>query len=164
MDCLGDTRDASYQFRAGYTFDNGEVYAVAGTLGTATGNATYVSLGVQNFRLRLGAANVDGAKLVGSARAASYRRPHAEHRPARDQEQHSALDKLYVYYFTRQCKGLEHLTHGFCLSVEDTELIVPRGDKASFVERDYIRVGTQRGPDSTLTLPSVVMKFQRPAR
>ena len=56
MDCLGDTQDASYQFLGGYGFDNGEVYAVVGTLGTATGNATYVSLGVNNFRLRLGAA------------------------------------------------------------------------------------------------------------
>ncbi len=67
MDCLGDTQDASYQFRGGFGFDNGEVYAVVGTLGTATGNATYVSLGVNNFRLRLGAENVDGTKLVGSA-------------------------------------------------------------------------------------------------
>ncbi len=151
MDCLGDTQDASYQFRGGYEFDNGEVYAVVGTLGTATGNATYVSLGVQNFRLRLGAVNVDGSKLVGSADPAWY--PGVDH-----------LDKLYVYYFTRDCAGLEELTHDFCYSVPDTELVIPSGVKASFVERDYLRVGTQRGPDSTLTVPSVVLKFQRPAQ
>ena len=151
MDCLGDTQDASYQFLGGFQFDNDEVYAVAGTLGTATGNATYVSLGVNNFRLRLGAANVDGSKLVGSADPAWY--PGVEN-----------LDKLYVYFFTRHCEDLEGLTHGFCLSVNDTALVIPPGDKASLVERDYIRVGTRRGPDSKLTLPSMVLKLQRPAQ
>jgi hypothetical protein len=74
------------------------------------------------------------------------------------------LDKLYVYYFTRDCDGLEELTHGFCYSVEDTELVIPPGDKASLVERDYISEGTQREPDSTLTLPSMVLTLQRPAQ
>ena len=151
MDCLADTQDASYQFAGGYGFDNGEVYAVIGTLGTATGNATYVSLGVNNFRLRLGVANVDGTKLVGSADPAWY--PGVAN-----------LDKLYVYYFTRSCEGLKELTHGFCLSVQDTELAIPPGVKASFVERDYIRVGTQRGPDSKLTLPSVILPLRRPSQ
>lgn len=151
MDCLGDTQDASYQFLGGFGFDNNEVYAVVGTLGTATGNATYVSLGINNARLRLGAANVDGTKLMGSADPAWY--------PGVDN-----LDKLYVYYFTRQCEGLEELTHGFCLSVKDTELVIPPGVKASFVERDYMAVGTQRGPDSKFTLPSMVLKFQKPTQ
>lgn len=151
MDCLGDTQDASYQFRPVRSFDNGEVYAVVGTLGTATGNATYVSLGINNTRLRLGAKNVDGARLAGSADPAWY--------PGVDNS-----DKLYVYYFTRDCTGLEEWTHGFCTSVEDTALVVPAGDFATFVERDYMAVGTQRGPDSTLTLPSRVLKLQRPAQ
>jgi hypothetical protein len=150
MDCQGDTQDASYQFRAGFGFDDGQVYAVIGTLGTATGNATYVSLGVNNFRLRLGAKNVDGTKLMGSATPGFY--PGVQN-----------LDKFYVYYFTRDCEGLEHLTHGFCLSVEDTELVIPPGDRASFVERDYLKAGTSRGPDSTETLPSIVLRLQRPA-
>jgi hypothetical protein len=148
MDCLGDTQDASYQFVGGFGFDNNEVYAVVGTLGTATGNATYVSLGINDFRLRLGAANVDGAKLVGSADPKWY--------PGVDN-----LDKLYVYYFTRHCEGLEELTH-VCSSVEDTELVIPGDTKATLVERDYMAVGTQRGPDSKFTLPSMVLKFQRP--
>ena len=151
MDCLGDTQDASYQFRPGFPFDNGEVYAVIGTLGTATGNAVYVSLGLNNTRLRLGAKNVDGTVLAGSATPEWY--PGVNN-----------LDKLYVYYFTRDCEGLEDLTHGFCESVEDTELVIPPGDKTSFVERDYLKLGTQRGPDSTLTLPSIVLRLQRPAQ
>lgn len=67
MDCPGDTQDASYQFRPGQRYDDGEVYAVIGTLGTATGNATYVSLGVNNTRIRLGAININGMELAGSA-------------------------------------------------------------------------------------------------
>jgi hypothetical protein len=151
MDCQGDTQDTSYQFRGNLGFDDNEVHAVVGTLGTATGNATYVSLGVNNIRLRLGAKNVDGTKLAGSTDPEWY--PGVNH-----------LDKLYVYYFTRDCEGLEELTHGFCSSVEDTELVIPPGDEASIVERDYISQGTQRGPDSTLTLPSMVLTLQRPAQ
>jgi len=144
MDCLGDTQDASYKFTYAPGFDNGEVYAVVGTLGTETGNATYVSLALNNTRLRLGAKNVDHNKLAGSATPGFY--PGVNN-----------LDKLYVYYFTRNCEGLEELTHGFCMSVEDTEFVIPRGTNASFVEREYIKVGTQRGPDSALTLPSVLL-------
>ena len=150
MDCLADTQDASYQFRPGFWFDSGEVYAVVGTLGTATGNATYVSLGVNNTRLRLGAKNVDGTKLVGSVDPGWY--PGV-----------GSADKLYVYYFTRDCQGLGDLTHGFCTSVEDTAFVIPPGNPASFVERDYMAAGAQRGPDSTLTLPSRVLTLQRPA-
>ncbi len=150
MDCLGDTQDASYQFRPGLTFDSDEVYAVVGTLGTATGNATYVSLGVNNTRLRLGAENVDGSMLEGSATGEFY--PGVNN-----------LDKFYIYYFTRNCEGLRDLTHGFCTSVEDTAYVIPPGDRASLVERDYVSVGTQRGPDSALTLPSIVLKLERPA-
>jgi hypothetical protein len=151
MDCLGDTQDATYQFRGGYKFDNGQVYAVVGTLGTATGNATYVSLGVNNFFLRLGALNVDGTKLLGSTDPAWY--PGVNN-----------LDKFYVYYFTRDCtvSGLQDLTHGFCSSVQNAPLVVPDGSPATLVARDYIRVGTERGPDSKLVLPPIVLKFQLP--
>ena len=147
MDCLGDTQDASYQFRPGQRYDDDQVYAVVGALGTATGNATYVSLGVNNTRLRLGALNVDGSELVGSA--TGYDVEHA--------------DELFVHYFTRDCSGLEDLTDGFCTEVGDGPLEIPPGDPASFVERDYVAVGTQRGPDSSLLLPSIAITLQRPA-
>ena len=42
--------------------------------------------------------------------------------------------------------------------------MIPRGDMAAFTERDYIKVGTQRGPDSALTLPSVVLKLHKPGQ
>lgn len=72
------------------------------------------------------------------------------------------LDRFYVYYFTRDCEGLELLTDGHCKSVENSDWVVPSGGKATFVERDYLKKGTQRGPDSSLTLPSRVLKLQRP--
>lgn len=153
MDCVGDTQDASYQFRGGWTFDNGEVYAVVGTLGTQTGNATYVSLGINRVSLRLGVANISDVMLGGSA--APYSGV-------------ANRDMLYVYYITRDCAGLEALTDpqgqsstAFCLSV--SEDLLPAGEVASFVERDYVKTGSQRGPESTLTLPSQVIKLYRPA-
>ena len=147
MDCAGDTQDASYGFCPGITFGDGEVWAVIGTLGTETGNATYVGLGLNNFRLRLGAKNVDYTKLEGSA--AFYGNT-------------ANLDKFFVYYFARDCSGLESWTHSYCAEVEDSPLVLPAGDRAAFTERDYIVPGTQRGPDSTKLLPSRVLKLARP--
>ena len=50
----------------------------------------------------LGAKNVDGTELAGSATPEWF--PGVNN-----------LDKLYVYYFTRDCQGLQDLTHGFCI-------------------------------------------------
>ena len=149
MDCAGDTQDASYGFCPGVTFDEGEVWAAIGTLGTETGNATYVGLGVNNFRLRLGAKNIDYKKLEGSALV--Y-----------DDGSIGNLDKFFVYYFARDCSGLEAWTHGFCAEVEDSPLVLPEGDRGALSERDYLAPGTQRGPDSTMLLPSRALKLERP--
>ena len=149
MDCAGDAQDASYGFCPGITFDDGEVWAVIGTLGTETGNATYVGLGVNNFRLRLGAKNVEYTKLEGSA--AFY-----------GDGDIANLDKFFVYYFARDCSDLESWTHGYCTEVEDSPLVLPAGDRAAFTERDYIKPGTQRGPDSMQLLPSRALKLARP--
>jgi hypothetical protein len=153
MDCAGDAQDASYGFYPGAYFDDGEVWAVIGTLGTKTGNATYVGVGVNNFHLRLGAKNVDYKKLEGSASAALY--PDFQGNP-------DNLDKLFVYYFARDCDDIEPWTHGYCAEVEDTPLVLPAGDRGAFTERDYIAPGTQRGPDSTKLLPSRALKLARP--
>lgn len=147
MDCAGDTQDASYGFCPGITFDNDEIWAVIGTLGTKTGNATYVGLGVNNFRLRLGAKNVEYTKLDGSA--AFY-------------GSIANSDKFFVYYFARDCSGLETWTHGYCTEVEVSDLVLPVGVRAAFTERDYIAPGTARGPDSTMLLLSRALKLERP--
>jgi len=152
MDCAGDAWDASYGFCPGITFDSGEVWAVVGALGTATGNATYTSVGVNNFRLRLGVKAVNYPELEGSAA------------PYEEFEGNSAnLDKLFVHYFARNCKDIAEFTHGYCTEIESTELALPAGDRAAITERDYIKPGTQRGPDSAQLLPSRALKLTRPS-
>jgi hypothetical protein len=70
MNCLGDGQDASDFFAPGLLLDSGSVYAVVGTLGTATGNATYVGLSVNDMSKLKGVLNVRDTELAGSA--ASY--------------------------------------------------------------------------------------------
>jgi len=88
--------------------------------------------GVNNARLRLGAANIDGTKLW-AARTRLV--------PGVDN-----LDKFYVYYFTRRCEGLEELTYGFLLVGARHRARDPARRQGSFVERDYIAVGRSGGP------------------
>lgn len=152
MDCNGDSWDASYGFCPGITFDDGEVWAIIGTLGTATGNATYTSVGINNFRLRLGVKAVNYPELEGSA---------APYGDVWDDP--ANLEKLYVYYFARECEDIAEFTHGYCTEVESTELALPAGDRAAFTERDYIKPGTQRGPESAQLLPSRALKLTRPS-
>ena len=149
MDCLADSLDAGYGFCPGINFDDGQVWAAIGTLGTETGNATYVSLGVNNFHLRLGAKQIDYTTLKGSAM------PY-------DNGDISNLDKFFVYYFARDCSNIEAFTHGYCAEVEDSPLVLPVGDRAALTERDYVVPGTRRGPDSILLLPSRALKLVRP--
>jgi hypothetical protein len=146
QNCLGDNWDASYQIFGPMSLDNGEVYAVAGTLGTETGNATYVGLGINQRSLLKGVANLFDEDLDGTA----------------DQYagEVSNSGKFYLYYFTRDCSGLEDLTDGHCFPLPET--MIPPGDHLVVSIRNYVRPGTQRGPDSSLVLPSMVLQLQRP--
>jgi hypothetical protein len=67
------------------------VYAVVGALGTRTGNATYVGLGLNSSLTQLGFDNIDDGMLAGSANA--YDVPNHE--------------RLYLQYLARDCTGLE---------------------------------------------------------
>ncbi|HJV34616.1 hypothetical protein [Geomonas sp.] len=145
-DCLLDNWDASYQFYGPLPLDNGEIYAVAGTLGTQTGNATYVGFGVNQKSRLVGVANLSDAQLKNTAKA--Y------------QEVVNNTDKFFLYYFTRDCSGLDTLTGKNCLPI--SESMVPVGDYAALSVRDYIKPGTQRGPDSQSVLPSMLLQLQRP--
>jgi hypothetical protein len=77
-------------------------------------------------------------------------------------------DLFYVYYFARDCAGLEELTDGNCMSITDALVPMcpepgnPACDRIVFSERDYIRPGTQRGLDSLLKLRPVVIGLHRP--
>jgi len=153
MNCLGDTQDTTYQMGPNLTLDNGEVYAVVGTLGTRTGNASYSGVSINESMQKKGIANINDAQLQDTARefAGKVRN----------------TDKFYVSYITRDCSGLETLTGGHCLSI--TESMIPPCPPnaggacgyAKVVQRNYIRPGTQRGPDSQLVLAPRILKLHR---
>jgi len=143
--CLLDNWDTTYQFAGPFSLDKGEVYALAGTLGTETGNATYVGLGINQVSVLKGAADLSNDDLKGTANGYAGTVQNAE--------------KLYLYYFTRDCTGLETLTGGHCLSLKS---VIPPRDRFGASVRDYVEPGTVRGPDSSLVLPSRVLKLQRP--
>lgn len=145
MNCLAPTQDTPYYFSSDLTLDRGEVYAVMGTLATETGNATYVSIGINQTSRLLGVASLDDTALEGSAGAYA-----------------STVDntgKLFAYYLTRNCAGLENLTGRKCLSI--TSDMVPPGDSFKISLRAYVHPGTARGPDSAQLLSPTVMKVTR---
>lgn len=143
--CLGDNWDTTYQINGPYSLDKGEVYAVAGTLGTETGNATYVGLGINYGEKFLGVANLSDEDLKGTAK--------------RYRKEVSHTGQFYLYCFTRDCSGLKHLTDGNCFEL--TEAMIPSGKHVGFSVRDYIVPGTERGPDSSKVLPSMILQLQR---
>jgi hypothetical protein len=156
MNCLGDTQDTTYHFVGQFPLDEGQVYAVASTLGTRTGNSVYVALGVNRFPRKQGVANLSDSELKGTAdEYAAYV---------------SDPDLFYLYYFARDCTGLEALTGGNCLSITNEMIPIclepgdPSCDRAVFSQRDYVRPGTQRGPNSLLVLRPVVLKLHRPVQ
>ncbi len=154
MDCLGDTQDTAYQTINNLPLDNDDVYAVAGTLGTQTGNSTYTGLSVNDGLIIRGLVNISNIRLKDTASEYAG--------------EVSNTDKFYVYYFARDCDGLENLTDGNCVSIPETMipapvcLTNPPLCRLSITEREYIRPGTQRGPNSVLILPSMVIKLHRP--
>jgi hypothetical protein len=126
MNCLGDTSDADYQISPTVSIDSGEVLAVVGTLGTATGNATYTSLSVNWLPPLVGVANVSDKDLAGSASAFA--------------EEVDNTDSLYIHYFARDCRDVEP-----CFQI--TAEMIPPGDAVKIIQRNYVVPGTARGPD-----------------
>jgi len=144
--CAGDNWDTAYQLLLPKSLDNGEIYAVAGTLGTETGNATYVGLGINQVSNFTGVANISDARLKGTASGYGG--------------EAGNTDKFFLYYFTRDCSDLKYLTDGHCYEIPET--MIPPGDHFLLTIRDYIVPDTERGPDSSLVLPSRVLELTRP--
>ncbi len=144
--CLADNWDTTYQLYGPASLDNGEIYAVAGTLGTKTKNATYVGFGINYSEVLVGVANLSDKDLTGTA--------------GRYRKQVNDTGKFFLYYFARDCSDIKSLTDGNCLEITDS--IIPPGGHVSFTIRDYIVPETERGPDSTLILPSRVLQLHRP--
>lgn len=156
MNCIGDGQDSSYQMTSDFLLDTGYVYAVAGTLGTRTGNATYVGLSLNDSYLIKGIANIGSEQLrnTASAYAADLTNP----------------SKFYLYYVARDCAAIDQLTDGNCFAVSDSEDVLPvctalddlDCHPLKLMQRNYISKGTARGPDSTLLLPPKLIPLKLP--
>jgi hypothetical protein len=154
MNCIGDGQDTTYQMTPDFLLDTGYVYAVAGTLGTRTGNATYVGLSLNDSYLIKGVANIDSDRLrnTASAYAADLTNP----------------SKFYLYYLARDCAAIDELTDGNCLAVSEealpvcTDLSSPDCHPLKIIQREYISKGTGRGPESTLLLPPKLIRLKLP--
>jgi hypothetical protein len=140
MNCLGDNQDTDYQLSPTVIPDDNTVIAVAGTLGTATGNATYVGLSVNRIADLTAVANVSDEDVQGSA--ALFSKAVAD------------TDKLYVQYFARNCTGIAH-----CLVI--TEDMIPKGAAIKIIQRNYVVPGTARGPDPTQLVNPVAIILDR---
>lgn len=157
MNCLGDQQEAAYYINQPEPIDNGEVYAVVGTLATKTGNATYAALSVNVPSVFKGADNILDTRLAGSAAAYAG--------PVKDP------DKFFVWYFARDCNAVAPLTDGKCTTLTP-ETVPLRTDTAAMGDpalkgmfqvglRDYIKPGTARGPDGKKLITPHVLKFTR---
>lgn len=147
--CLGDGQDASYFFMPPQPIDDGQVYAVVGTLGTRTGNATYNGLSVNDASLLKGVANVPdhdpdspNSDLEGSADG--YAGTVANH------------DKFFVHFFARDCDAIAGLTDGACTTITE-KMVPPMTDVSAPGDphlhgfftaglRSYVKPGSARGP------------------
>jgi hypothetical protein len=179
--CLGDGQDASYFFMPPQPLDAGQVYAVIGTLGTRTGNATYNGLSLNDAALLKGVGNIPdrdpnspATDLEGSA--GGYAGAVANH------------DKFFVHFFTRDCDSISGLTDGACTTITH-RMVPPATDVTApghpylhgfFTSglRSYVTRGTARGPITRYTqdsltgellyesgqLPPVVVAFTPSAR
>lgn len=152
MNCLAPTEDTTYFMSPRLPLPPDRVYAVVGALGTRTGNATYVGLGLNSSVTQLGFGNIDDRKLADTA----------EHY---DVPNH---DRLFLQYFARDCTGLEDLTAGsHCYAVGDA--LPTCTDPADLTcamlvlsVRNYLLPGSQRGPAPELTLSPRFIPLQRP--
>jgi len=74
----------------------------------------------------------------------------------------SHTGNFYLYCFARDCSGLEDLTDGNCFELPAAQEMIPSGVHVRFSVRDDIKPGTERGPDSSLVLPSRMLQLKRP--
>ncbi len=152
MNCLAPNEDAAYFMGAKLPLPADRVYALVGALGTRTGNATYVGLGLNSSVTQLGFHNIDDNLLASTADG--YEVPNH--------------DRFFIQYFARDCAGLEELTAGsHCYSVGDQlpYCYDPADLSCAMLVlsvRDYLLPGALRGPAPELTLSPRVIPLQRP--
>lgn len=160
MVCFDQT-DAGLFFTGPLPLDSGQVYAVVSTLATETGNATYVGLSINNASTYLAptGGGVTDAILKGSADGFA--------------DTVNNTDKFFVHFFARNCGALKNLLplDRSLDCTEITESMVPKegsttalGDSTLFGMfwpgiRDYIKPGSERGPDTKKLLTPRILTF-----
>ena len=126
---------------------------MVGALGTQTGNATYVGLGLNVSTTQLGFDNIEDFNLAGTAN---------RYTAAPNDE------RFFLQYFARDCTGLEMLTEGsHCYSIGDK---LPNCDDPADLTcamlvlsvRNYLFPGSQRGPAPESTLNPVIIALEKP--
>ena len=157
MDCQGDQQEAAYFFSSPRSLDSGQVIAVVGTLATETGNATYVALAATDASIMGGAPNGTILDTVLKGSADGYATT-----------VHNT-DKFFVHYFTKDCTVLKDVLKDVpggmanCSEISGTTQGDPAlHDMFTFALRDYIALGTQRGPDSSKLLTPRILTFTQP--
>lgn len=156
MNCLGDSQDTdSYRLSSSVVVGQRDVLIVTGVNHTETGNATYVSLAVNNSSVLLGVESVSQTGAAAGFISGSLKNsteaiiklspvtPSVE--LLRDKS------KLYVQLFARDCTGLPQCTE---LSVDTLPLDAP----ALIIQRAYIRPGDVVGADPVqLVSPQMIV-------
>ncbi len=135
MHCVGDTQDTNYSYSVYLPLDHGELNAVVGTLGTETGNATYVGFGLTRKEDLVGFANVNDGQLKGTAE--DYK-----------DSIESDPDKFFVWYVGRDCG---RVTGTNCSEVSESH--IPRGGTLRISIRNYVVPNTRRGPNTEPSTP-----------
>jgi hypothetical protein len=161
MNCQGDQQEAAYYFSSPRALDSGQVIAVVGTLATETGNATYVGLSANDASIMGGVQN--GTILdTGLKGSADFFAPG---------DNPGKFSKFFVHFFTRNCAKAPGRSKD-CTQITN-EMLPPAGDTTALGDpalhgmiivslRDYIALGTERGPDSTKLLAPRILTFTQP--
>ena len=145
MNCQGDAQDTAYIGSFNSSLDHQEVYALMGTMGTITGNATYVNVSIYESVQFYGVVSIDNTEIQGTA---------TQFCASADCTGISNVDKLYLFYITRDCQSLG-LSN--CFSVGEDK--IPPGQQFKIVQRTYIKPGTERGPDSTKLVQPIMVQL-----
>lgn len=159
MNCLGETLDTdTYRISSAVVLDSNDVLVVAGVDHTETGNATYVSLSVNDQSILKGvasesqtgtAAGFVSGRLKGSASAFL-----AEEGRRISPALSVAKEKLYLRLFARNCSGLP-----FCTVISAAKVALDK--PLVLTQRAYVKPGDSLGADPTKLLSPRLIVWKR---
>ena len=165
MNCQADQQEAAYPFSAPRYLDTGQVFAVAGTLATETGNATYVGLSANDLSMMAGVANALDTDLKDSEGSVVIKGLKGSADSYASTVKNT--DKFFVYYFAWDCDVLAGVPGGENCARIPADLLPPdEGDLAlrgtfTIGLRNYIAQETQRGPDPSKLLTPMIFTFMQ---